>query len=95
MPLTKNEVRKYIPKLSRDWNELEKGKTSLNSKVMNALFSALHKKEFHRVSSCESANESHLINRLSTAVIRDKTPMKVWYGKPANDYDFTCIRLHC
>ncbi|KAH9763080.1 hypothetical protein KPL70_001052 [Citrus sinensis] len=30
---------------------------SLNSKAMNALFCALDKKEFHRVSSCESAQE--------------------------------------
>ncbi|KAH9697863.1 hypothetical protein KPL71_023789 [Citrus sinensis] len=57
MPLTKNEVAEDIPKPSREWNELEKRKTSLNSKVMNALFYALDKKEFHRVSSCESANE--------------------------------------
>ncbi|KAH9688106.1 Integrase catalytic domain-containing protein [Citrus sinensis] len=49
MPLTKNEVGEDIPKPSRDWNEFEKRKASLNSKAMNALF--------HRVSSCESANE--------------------------------------
>ena len=30
---------------------------SLNSKVINALFCALNKKEFHRISSCESAQE--------------------------------------
>ncbi|KAH9767789.1 hypothetical protein KPL71_011399 [Citrus sinensis] len=57
MPLTKNEVGEDIPKSSRDWNEFEKRKASLNSKAMNALFCALDKKEFHRVSSCESANE--------------------------------------
>ena len=53
MPLTKNEVGEDIPKPSREWNELEKGKVTLNSKAMNALFCALDKKEFHRVSSCE------------------------------------------
>ncbi|KAH9671203.1 hypothetical protein KPL70_017269 [Citrus sinensis] len=57
MPLTRNEVGEDIPKPSREWNELEKGKATLNSKAMNALFCALDKKEFHRVSSCESANE--------------------------------------
>ncbi|KAH9751856.1 hypothetical protein KPL71_014473 [Citrus sinensis] len=57
MPLTKNEVEEDIPKPSREWNEFEKRKASLNSKAMNALFCALDKKEFHRVSSCESANE--------------------------------------
>ncbi|KAH9762390.1 hypothetical protein KPL70_000794 [Citrus sinensis] len=57
MPLTKNEVGEDIPKPSRDWNEFEKRKTSLNSKAMNALFCALDNKEFHRVSSCESVNE--------------------------------------
>ncbi|KAK9217771.1 hypothetical protein WN943_006399 [Citrus x changshan-huyou] len=57
MPLTKNEVGEDIPKPSRDWNEFEKRKASLNSKAMNALFCALDKKEFHRVSSCERANE--------------------------------------
>ncbi|KAH9752653.1 hypothetical protein KPL71_014780 [Citrus sinensis] len=57
MPLTKNEVGEDIPKPSREWNELEKRKASLNSKAMNALFCALDKKEFHRVSSCESANK--------------------------------------
>ena len=57
MRLTKNEVKKDIPKHSREWNELEKRKAFLNSKAMNALFCSLDKKEFHRVSSCESANE--------------------------------------
>ncbi|KAH9779609.1 hypothetical protein KPL71_007757 [Citrus sinensis] len=57
MPLTKIEVGEDIPKPSRDWNEFEKRKASLNSKAMNALFCALDKKEFHRVYSCESANE--------------------------------------
>ena len=57
MLLTKNEVGEDISKPSREWNEFEKRKTSLNSKVMNVLFCALYKKEFHRVSSCESANE--------------------------------------
>ncbi|KAH9726520.1 hypothetical protein KPL70_008287 [Citrus sinensis] len=57
MPLTKNEVGEDIPKPSRDWNEFKKRKASLNFKAMNALFCALDKKEFHRVSSCESANE--------------------------------------
>ncbi|KAH9658346.1 hypothetical protein KPL70_023452 [Citrus sinensis] len=57
MPLIKNEVGEDIPKPSREWNELEKRKASLNSKAMNALFCALDKKEFHRVFSCESANE--------------------------------------
>ena len=57
LPLNKNEVREDIPKPSREWNELEKEKFSLNSKAMNALFCALDKKEFYRVSSCESANE--------------------------------------
>ena len=56
MPLTKNEVGKDISKPSREWNELEKRKGSLNSKAMNALFCALDKKEFYRVSSCERAN---------------------------------------
>ncbi|KAH9792991.1 Integrase catalytic domain-containing protein [Citrus sinensis] len=50
MPLTKNEVGEDIPKPSRDWNEFKKRKASLNSKAMNALFCALDKKEFHRVS---------------------------------------------
>ncbi|KAH9704888.1 Integrase catalytic domain-containing protein [Citrus sinensis] len=54
MALTKNEVGEDIPKPSRDWNEFEKRKASLNSKAMNALFCALDKKEFHRVSSCEN-----------------------------------------
>ena len=30
---------------------------------------------------------SHLINRLPSAALNGKTPMKVWSGKPANDYD--------
>ncbi|KAH9657648.1 hypothetical protein KPL70_023168 [Citrus sinensis] len=56
-PLTKNEVGEDISKPSREWNQFEKRKASLNSKAMNALFCALDKKEFHRVSSYESANE--------------------------------------
>ncbi|KAH9704490.1 hypothetical protein KPL70_011490 [Citrus sinensis] len=50
-------VGEDIPKPSREWNKLEKRKASLNSKTMNALFCALNKKEFHRVSSREIANE--------------------------------------
>ena len=57
MPLTKNEVMEDIPKPSREWNEFEKRKPSLNSKAMIALFCALDKKEFHRVSSYKSATE--------------------------------------
>lgn len=34
------------------------------------------------------AYASHLINQLTSAVIKDKTPIEVWYRKPANDYDF-------
>ncbi|KAH9679772.1 hypothetical protein KPL71_026267 [Citrus sinensis] len=49
MPLTKNEVGEDIPKPSREWNELEKRKASVNSKAMNALFCAPDKKEFHKV----------------------------------------------
>ena len=54
MPMTKNEVGDDIPKPLSQWSELEKKKISLNSKAMNALFCPLDKKEFHRVSSCES-----------------------------------------
>ncbi|KAH9794680.1 hypothetical protein KPL71_004982 [Citrus sinensis] len=57
MPMFKDEVGDDIPKPSSQWSELEKRKMSLNSKAMNALFCALDKKEFHRVSSCESAQE--------------------------------------
>ena len=57
MPMTKNEVEDDIPKSSRQWSELEKKNISLNSKAMNVLFCTLDKKEFYRVSSCESAQE--------------------------------------
>ncbi|KAH9651322.1 Integrase catalytic domain-containing protein [Citrus sinensis] len=57
MPTFKDEVGDDIPKPSSQWSELEKRKMSLNSKAMNALFCALDKKKFHRVSSCESAQE--------------------------------------
>ena len=36
-----------------DWNELEKKTFALNAKAMNALFCALDKNEFNRVSICE------------------------------------------
>ena len=57
MPMTKNKVGEDITKPSREWNELEKRKDSLNCKAMNALFCALDNKEVHRISSCESAHE--------------------------------------
>lgn len=57
MPTFKDEGGDDIPKPSSQWSELEKRKMSLNSKAMNALFCALDKKEFHRVSSCKSAQE--------------------------------------
>ena len=37
-----------------DWNELEKKTFALNAKAMNALFCALDKNEFNRVSICET-----------------------------------------
>jgi len=30
----------------------------------------------------------HLVNRLSSSVVDGKTPLEVWYGKPATDYDY-------
>ena len=30
---------------------------------------------------------SHLINRLPSTALNGKTPLEVWSGKPANDYD--------
>ncbi|KAH9792587.1 Integrase catalytic domain-containing protein [Citrus sinensis] len=57
MPTFKDEVGDDIPKPPSQWSELERRKMSLNSKAMNALFCALDKKEFHRVSSCESGQE--------------------------------------
>ena len=53
MPMSKDEVGDDIHKPSSQLSELEKRKMSLNFKAMNALFCALDKKEFHRVSSCE------------------------------------------
>ena len=38
-------------------SESDRKKMSLNSKIMNALFYALNKKEFHRVSNCSNAYE--------------------------------------
>ena len=29
----------------------------------------------------------HLVNRLPSSAIDDKTPLEVWSGKPATDYD--------
>ena len=29
----------------------------------------------------------HIINSLPTAMIKGKTPLKVWYGSPTTDYD--------
>ena len=37
------------------WNDLEKKMFSLNAKAMNALYCALDKNEFNRVSMCDSA----------------------------------------
>ena len=57
MPITKNEVRDDIWKPSSQWSELEKKMIFLNSKAMNAWLCSLTKKEFDRVSSCESNQE--------------------------------------
>ena len=37
------------------WNDLEKKMFSLNTKAMNALYCALDKNEFNRISICDSA----------------------------------------
>ena len=57
MLTTKNKEGEEIRKPSSQWSGIEKKKMSLNSKAMNVLFCAIDKKEFHRVSSCESAYE--------------------------------------
>ena len=57
MPTTKSEEGEEIRKPSSQWSGIEKKKMSLNSKAMNVLFCAIDKKEFHRVSCCESAYE--------------------------------------
>ena len=57
IPMTKNKVGEDIPKPSQVWTESEKRKAFVNSKVMNVLFCTLDKKEFHRVSSCESTHK--------------------------------------
>ena len=46
----------FIPRKNA-LSELDKKKMSLNSKAMNALFCALDKNEFHRVSNCSNAYE--------------------------------------
>jgi len=38
---------------------------------------------------------SHLINRLSLSTIRKKTPMKMWSGKAATDYDMLRMLMYC
>ena len=38
-----------------EWSDLEKKYFSLNAKAMNALFCALDKNEFNRISTCETA----------------------------------------
>ena len=40
-----------------EWKDLEKKTFSLNAKAMNALFYALSKNEFNRISLCETAHE--------------------------------------
>ncbi|CAL9078878.1 unnamed protein product [Musa textilis] len=42
-------------KPTNEWSDLEKKSFSLNAKAMNALFCALDKNEFNRISSCETA----------------------------------------
>ena len=48
-----NIIEKYYLPMN-DWNELEKKTITLNAKIMNALFCALDKNEFNRVSICET-----------------------------------------
>ncbi|XP_071914022.1 uncharacterized mitochondrial protein AtMg00710-like [Coffea arabica] len=33
----------------------------------------------------------HLVNHLPSSAIGGKTPLDVWFGKPATDYDSLCI----
>ncbi|CAL9074611.1 unnamed protein product, partial [Musa textilis] len=42
-------------KPTNEWSDLEKRLFSLNAKAMNALFCALDKNEFNRISTCETA----------------------------------------
>ena len=54
-PKMKNEEGDDILKSLSQWSELKTRKFSLNFKVINALFCALDKKEFYRVSRCSNA----------------------------------------
>ena len=65
IPMIKNEVKDDILKPSSQWSELEKKNISLNYKVMNALFCALDKKEFHRVSSVSVLKKFRINLKLS------------------------------
>lgn len=55
MPTTKNKEGEEILKSSREQSEVEKKKASLNSNAMNALFCALDKKEYNKVSGHSNA----------------------------------------
>ena len=50
-PYTKPTTNYYV------WSEEQKKFVNLNAKVMNALFCALKKEEFNRVSTAKSANQ--------------------------------------
>ena len=52
--IVENEFQKSSLPMN-DWNELEKKTFALNAKTMNALFCALDKNEFNRVSIYEIA----------------------------------------
>ena len=49
--IIKNDFQKSSLPMN-DWNDLEKKTFTLNAKAMNALFCALDKNEFNRVSIC-------------------------------------------
>ena len=57
IPIIKNGKREDIKNFLINGLNKKRKKMSLSSKVMNVLFCSLDKKEFHGVSSCESAQE--------------------------------------
>ena len=59
--------------LMNHWNDLEKKMFSLNAKAMNALFCALDRNEFNRVSLCEMTSiRSVYISPIEMALLTPK-----------------------
>ena len=77
-----------------EWSDLEKKYFSLNAKAMNALFCALDKNDFNRISTCETAFDIWRILEITQReLVESKTRKLTFYCMTLSFFECNQARL--